>query len=314
MTENSSIWKHPVIFFITRSFILMGMMLVFGGFGYSVSMFTAKALFGIDFLNNPDLINQMNNTQVIHALKYVQVVASIGLFVAPAWFFCRALNTEPVEYLKLNRKTTVAEIVSAIMVMIASMPVVSWMIYVNENVKFPPSLAQLEAELKLAESTAAKLTEAFVKADNLNTLFVNIFVVALIPAISEEFLFRGALQNFLRHTFKHKHVAVILTALIFSAFHGQFYGSLPRFALGAVLGYAYLFTGNLWTGIAMHFFNNAIAVIMSYQGIQQLLPDYMKEGYVFEAWYINVGSAIACVLCLLLLRKVTFRRVWYNGE
>lgn len=175
-------------------------------------------------------------------------------------------------------------------------------------------MAQLEQELKAAEELAAKLTQAFVKADTLDVLWVNILVIAVLPAIGEEFLFRGVLQNFVRLTTGKKHFAVWMIAIVFSAFHGQFYGFIPRLILGAALGYAYLFTGNLWISIVMHFVNNAFAVVSSYTPIKNNLPTVMQDGYVFESWMINAGSALVTIGLLWILRNITIKRVWYNGE
>jgi membrane protease YdiL (CAAX protease family) len=314
MTEKNLFWEHPVVFFITRMFILAGMMLVFAGFAYSIAVYTSKAIFGIDYLSNPSLLTDFNSTSNLNALKYIQALTSAGLFIYPAWYFCKALNQTPAEFLKLNRKTTFSEVVLSIAVVYAAMPFVSWLIYANSFFEFPASMAQLEQELKAAEELASKLTQSFVKADTIDVLWVNIIVIAVLPAIGEEFLFRGVLQNFVRLTTGKKHFAVWMIAFVFSAFHGQFYGFLPRMILGAALGYAYLFTGNLWISIIMHFVNNAFAVVSSYTPIKNNLPTVMQDGYVFESWVINTGSAVLAIALLWILRNITFKRVWYNGE
>lgn len=314
MTENNSFWNIPIVYFITRLFILAGMMLVFGGMAYSVAALTVPALFSIDLLTDPTLLTQYQNPKVVAALKWIQACSSIGLFIIPAWQFSKALDKIPADYLKINRRTPFAEIVISTLVIIAFMPFISWLIYINGFLHLPPAYAELERTLKLAEETAAQLTGAFLQADNISTLLVNLIVVALLPAIGEELFFRGALQNFVRLTFKNKHVAVWLVAIIFSAVHGQFYGFLPRMLLGAMFGYAYLYTGNLWLTIIMHFVNNGFAVVCSYTPVKQNLPTIMQDGYVFEQWYINAGSAILGIALVIALHKVTFKRVWYNGE
>lgn len=314
MTEKNLIWNHPVVFFITRMFILAGMMLVFAGFAYSVAIYTGKPIFGIDYLANPGLLTDFNSTSNLNALKYIQALTSAGMFIYPAWYFCKALHQTPAEFLKLNRKTTLTEIVLSVAIVLAAMPFVSWLVYANSFIQFPASMAQLEQELKAAEELAAQLTQAFVKADTIDVLWVNIIVVAILPAIGEEFLFRGVLQNFVRLTTGKKHFAVWMIAIVFSAFHGQFYGFIPRLILGAALGYAYLFTGNLWISIVMHFVNNAFAVVSSYTPIKNNLPTVMQDGYVFESWMINAGSALVAIGLLWILRNITIKRVWYNGE
>ncbi len=314
MTEKNLIWNHPVVFFITRMFILAGMMLSFALIAYSIAVYTSKAIFGIDYLANPSLLTDFTAPSNLKALKYIQALTSAGMFIYPAWYFCKALHQTPAEFLKLNRKTTLTEIVLSVAVVLAAMPFVSWLVYANSFIQLPASMVQLEQELKAAEELAAQLTQAFVKADTLDVLWVNIIVIAVLPAIGEEFLFRGVLQNFVRLTTGKKHFAVWMIAIVFSAFHGQFYGFIPRLILGAALGYAYLFTGNLWISIVMHFVNNAFAVVSSYTPIKNNLPTIMQDGYVFESWVINAGSAVLAIVLLWILRKITFKRVWYNGE
>lgn len=314
MTENNSLWRHPAVFFITRMFILLGMMLVFGGMAYSIALVSSKALFGVDFVADPSLLNNFSDPNVIAALKYVQALSAIGLFIFPAWFFCKAINREPIDYLKLNRKTKASEVLIALAIMICITPFISWLVYVNEKIQLPASMHELETTLKQTEALAARITEAFLNVSTFGGLISNLVVIALIAAIGEEFFFRGVLQTFLRNITGHPHFAVIFTAVVFSAFHAQFYGFLPRFVLGVVLGYAFLFTGNVWISILIHFTNNALAVVFSYQPFSHLLPAELQSDYTFEAWYINAASALLTLALLLLLRKITSKRVWYNGE
>lgn len=314
MTENNSFWQHPAVFFITRTCILAGMMLVFWVFASSVGIYTIKSFFGVDYLQNPQILTDYKNPAVVSSLKYIQVLTSIAVFIIPAWHFSKALNQLPVDFLKLNRKLKWNEALVATALVFAVMPFISWLIYINQNIKLPASLAALNAQLQQAEATTRELTILFLEANNLTTLAINLVVVALLPAVAEEFLFRGALQNFLRSTFQNNHVAVWVVAILFSAIHLQFSGFFPRLFLGALLGYAYLYTGNLWITIIMHFVNNGFAVVCNYGPIKANLPAIMQDDYVFEAWYINAGSALLGIALLLVLKNITFKRVWYNGE
>jgi len=96
------------------------------------------------------------------------------------------------------------------------------------------------------------------------TLILNLVIVAGLAAVSEEAFFRGALQQFLLEKFRNGHAAVWLTALFFSIIHFQFYGFLPRLLLGALLGYLFLYTQNLWIPVTFHFINNASVIVLHY--------------------------------------------------
>lgn len=314
MNEKNSFWKIPIVFFITRLFILGGMVLIFGSVAYSIAVLTIPTLFNLDINTNPTLLSQFNNPTVIYALKYIQVCSSIGMFILPAWHFGKALNKIPQNYLSLNKAPDYKEAITASAALLIYLPFIAWLAYANEKIQMPPMFQQWEAALKATEELTGKLTQTFLKAENLRDLGVNLFVIAILPAISEELFFRGALQNFIKLVSKNKHLAVWITALVFSAIHGQFYGFIPRLILGAVLGYVYVYSGSIWIPIIMHFVNNGFAVVCSYTPFKEKLPLFLQDGYVFEEWYINTGSAILGSLLIFVIYLLSRKRILYNGE
>jgi hypothetical protein len=118
--------------------------------------------------------------------------------------------------------------------------------------------------MKAAEERAAEVTKAFLVMNGIGDLIINLIIIAIIPAIGEELLFRGVLQRQINIWSKNGHLAVWIAAFVFSAIHLQFYGFLPRLILGALFGYFYLWSNNLWVPIIAHFINNASAVMISY--------------------------------------------------
>jgi membrane protease YdiL (CAAX protease family) len=89
-------------------------------------------------------------------------------------------------------------------------------------------------------------------------------IMAFIPAVCEETLFRGGLQNFLTRSTKLPWFSILVISLIFSAVHFSFYGFLSRFFLGVMLGLLYHYSGRLWLSILAHFINNLVAVTAIY--------------------------------------------------
>lgn len=127
----------------------------------------------------------------------------------------------------------------------------------NKALPLPDWMVQLE------DSTNS-LIEGFLQMDSPWELIATLFVMALVPAIGEEMVFRGILQQNLERRLRSGVAAVWLGAVIFSAFHLQFQGFLPRVLLGATLGYLYYWTRNLWISIGAHFANNALQVLAAY--------------------------------------------------
>ena len=133
---------------------------------------------------------------------------------------------------------------------------------------------------------------------------LNLFMIAVIPAIGEEFLFRGVLQKQFRQWFGNIHIAVFVAAFLFSAMHMQFFGFIPRLVLGIILGYLYYFSKNLWIPIIAHFFNNAIAVIVYYLNYNKVInTDFDKLGSSGEDYILVIGSIIFSIILMLSIYK-----------
>ena len=134
-------------------------------------------------------------------------------------------------------------------------------------------------------------------------ILVNIFVMAIVPAVSEEMLFRGCIQKTLTDKMRNKFLAILISAFIFSAAHLEFYGLLPRFILGIILGYVFYYTGNILMSMLLHFINNSIAVIAGY--IQFHLNNGVEPETMFTTpptWMI-VSSAVLTVALLIILGR-----------
>ena len=99
------------------------------------------------------------------------------------------------------------------------------------------------------------------------------FVIALLPAFVEEFLFRGAIQHVLQQKWSLL-TSLLITALLFTLVHiadqykGQYYILALVLILGLLLGVQYAFTGNLWASVLTHFAYNSMSII------------WMRKGYV----------------------------------
>ena len=159
-------------------------------------------------------------------------------------------------------KFTGAIILLSPIVMILANPIIGLSMEFN-NFLIPEG-SWLESIFKPLEDQAAEATQAFLQMPDLGSLFRNILLIALIPAISEEFVFRGVVQSQIAKWSKNEHLGVWISAFIFSAIHLQFYGFLPRMLMGALLGYLLIWTGSIWAPILAHFTNNAVAVLSAY--------------------------------------------------
>jgi membrane protease YdiL (CAAX protease family) len=303
MLENTSTQFKTVWFFISRLFILAGMVLFFSSLSYVLGALMSNVMFGVDVINDPTVFSSFDyNPKALNALKLLQVIITIGGMIVPAWFFPRAIDRQSALFLKLTGKINVYHLLCAIGITLLSAPMVSWLIEMNARLQLPASLAGLEAKLKASEEAAAELTKAFVASASISDLFINLIVVAIVPAIAEELLFRGALQNFFTLCFKNVHVAVLLSAALFSAFHGQIYGFMPRWVLGILLGYLFAYSGSIWPGVLAHFLNNALSLLASYFALEDSSLSFLQEDYQFPI-YLLIISVFACTLLVYYLYK-----------
>jgi len=300
MRENVSL-QSQILFFISRFLIFIGMIVFFYSIFSVFGILLLKPVFGIDVMQDISILtNFSTDPKVLNATKFLQVFVSIGLFIVPAWFFPKAIQQDSASFLKVNSGFTSKDISFGLALMILSTPLISWLIYINGSVTFPASMAEIEHQLRLAEDAATQLSNAFIKADSFPVFLLNVMVVALIPALCEELLFRGTIQQFFTFCFRNKHFSVWITAIIFSAFHMQFFGFLPRLVLGVFLGYMFAYSGSIWVSVIAHFFNNLMALLANYNKWNEGAIEFLKEDYVFPV-YINVLSFILCIGIIYLM-------------
>jgi len=150
------------------------------------------------------------------------------------------------------------------MIVIVFMGVNSLFVEWNANAHFPSFLQGFEDWARAKEDQAAVLTEFMTRLDNVGELVLALMVIAVLPAIGEELVFRGLIQKQLQNVTGNPHLAIAISAFLFSAIHMQFFGFVPRFFLGLLFGYLFLWSGNLTISIVAHFVNNGFAVLGMY--------------------------------------------------
>ncbi len=309
MPEATSFSKNPVVYFLSKSLILLGMVLVFLSISSFAFTLIIQAIWDINIEQLTAIISNPNSVpNGILVLKLFQVFVSIGSFAIPAFMFSKAIGQNPFTFLNINKNGSLINYVFILLIMLASMPIISWLYSLNQQMSFPLQFADWEQKIREWENAASQQMQLFISADSISVLLFNLFIFAVVPAITEEIFFRGCLQNFIRFSFKNIHASVIVSAFIFSAVHGQFYGFIPRFALGLALGYSFAFSGSIWVCIAGHFLNNAVALISSYILSKNSNFDFLKDDFAFP-FYINLLSVLLCVGMLYWMYKQNLKTI-----
>lgn len=191
-----------------------------------------------------------------------QGVVSTLTFIVGAFLYIYLTHKNPMAYLGMTPTGNIWLYIIASIAMFCIMPLVSATAVWNDSLKLPQALQELEKLMRLMEDTANDFTIQLMSESGAVHLFSALFVMAFIPALGEELLFRGCIQKGLENKIGNAHVAVWVTAFIFSFIHFQFYGFLPRAILGVALGYFYVYGKSLWIPIWAHFLNNALSIII----------------------------------------------------
>lgn len=184
-------------------------------------------------------------------------------FLVP-WFYLKFVAKKSFKDLQVSNQTNLIFGALAFLATFAFMFVNSYIVEWNQSWQFPEALAGLEEYLRNLEEQLAETTEQFTNFQNFSQFLVGLIVISILPGIGEELLFRGVVQNSLHRWTKNHHVAIWIAAFFFSFIHFQFFGLVPRMVLGAIFGYLYVWSGNIWYPMIAHMTNNGISVLVVY--------------------------------------------------
>lgn len=249
---------HPLLQLLVFAGIAAGCFMLIGTIGSLVLASTS----GIDLMtiSDPDKWDYADPS-MLGFLRGMLIIQFIALYIIPVFIFARLCDPKPAEYLGLRSSKLLYYILGTIVLIIA-LPFVDWMGTINHNLV--PESTSLGSWMKEAEEAAAKQIGYMLKRDSISDLLANLLFIAVFAGVGEELFFRGVLQRLLIKLFKNAWAGIIVTAIIFSAIHLQFYGFIPRLILGILLGLIYWYSGSIWPSIIAHFAYDAFAVIMIY--------------------------------------------------
>lgn len=203
----------------------------------------------------------IQNPANLHLLQYLQVIQSIAFFLVPALLLSKLFGYHPADYLSLRKRPAILISIIAICLILFIVPFINFLQEFNSRMHLPEFLKNVETWMKSSEQNAAVLSEKFLKVSNIGGLLFNLFMMAILPALGEEFIFRGVFQRIFTEMFKNYHLGIIFSAALFSAIHLQFYGFIPRMLLGVIFGYMLVWSGTLWIPVIAHFINNAMGIL-----------------------------------------------------
>lgn len=222
----------------------------------------AIPLFHLSWEDISGLINSNFESASPGFVKYFQAIQSMGFFLVPGFLLPAILFENTAQKRLGNASIGKFNYLLILLTIICSIPIINYLVVWNANFHLPSSLSGIEESLRYFEKEALQLTEQLLGGTSPLQIFIILCIVAVLPAIGEELIFRRIIQTILHKWFGNIHLAIVASGIFFSAFHMQFFGFFPRLVLGIYFGYLYYWSGSIRFAIWAHFLNNALAILL----------------------------------------------------
>lgn len=278
---------------IVLALFMLGGMLLFSSLGSLVILL---------IYHTPSMLDAADP---VTAIRISQTFATIGTFLMPAMLFAYCQNRQWFDYSTANRRPNASMTNIVLILSITLLPVVS--VLSTFNMFIMPQEGAVAEFMRDMEEAANHILEVITSRRSSWDLISNLLVLAVLAGICEEFFFQGALQPLLTRWVNNPHIGILLTAFIFSVLHFQFYGFIPRFALGVYLGYLFYWGRSLWLPILAHVLHNALSIIVDFtlQG-RGIDTDNLQFTDIHGSIPVIISCTLVSAMAILLLWR-TYR-------
>lgn len=259
-------------------------------------IFLACSLIAMPLALLPDLVKPAGEVGSARLQLVAEGLVQLVGFLLTAWLFAKLFFLNPRQALGFHAEGRHWALgLVGIVIIVLLIPVTDWLSTWNESWTFG---ALEESMRKTSTELTAKMLQLLAPA-TAGDLLLQLLVMAAIPALCEEILFRGALQPILQSLVRNSHVGILLAAVIFSLAHGDMYGFVPRLLLGLLLGYFFWTTGSIAVSACAHFANNAVVVVAChcYNNGALALNPFEPIGL---PWTLTLGCTIGAILLFYL--------------
>ncbi len=251
----------------------------------------------------------LSDTERNNMLLWVQGISQIVMFLCPALLFAWLFHSGTDSFFQTGmRRWQIAPALLAILIIIIAIPLVDYLTTWNESLHLPQKLADWEQNMRQKQDQSQNLMNSFLSRPGFGNMLINLLILAAIPAVCEEFVFRGVVQKTLVAWFRSPHAAIITAAAVFSLTHFEMFYFVPRFVLGIVLGYIFYYSGTIWASAFAHFTNNAIIVILTYAHNAGALGIDPQNLHLPCAGAFAIGSLILTTLLMLFVIKICSKK------
>ncbi len=298
----------------TNPFMRLLIIIIFMGASYLIFTFLglllAMPIFSITWTELQDILSEGIIGSNAGLLYYLQIIQSISLFIIPALLTHLLIFKKGESFLPGEQYNVVFIGFFVFLTLVLSAPMLQWLVQWNAQMQLPESLSKIEETLQSVEEERIRVMERLLEGKTWSGYLINIVIIAILPALGEEFFFRGILQKILSDWFNRIHLGIIIAAICFSAFHMQFYGFLPRLLLGIYFGYLFYWSNNIWLPVLAHFLNNAIAVTLSYFSnvLNKEILNFLEGGNDLSPTAMMLSVAVTGILIYFTFRRIIIMR------
>lgn len=297
MDDNQSYFtlygKSPLyqLFFSLMIILVAGVILLY------VMLWAGAKIFHADWATFFKTISAGSGENYVDLVRYMVMSQDISLFIIPGIIILTLMKQTPKVHIRDVKLPRLNEVVLVIILGFFIFPITTFTGQLNSGLHLPDWLSGVEQWMIRKEDQANSVIDILIASNNYGNLMLNLLLIAVLPAIGEELIFRGIFQKIFYNLFKSGHLAIWIAALIFSALHFQFFGFAPRFILGLVFGYLFYWSGTLWLPVISHFVNNAYPVILIFaQNIGKF-----NAPIDVPLWKQAIGLPLPLLICLLIL-------------
>lgn len=280
--------------------------------GSRLLTFMLLLIFGILFSSVLGVFVAMINGGEIFSfknLRIIQVLNQVMGFMMPAVVYAILVKEKPFNFLGFNKMP--AWSLLGIVAMFTIIPFLGTVTDWNDSIVFPESMRAIEEQMRATQQKSEEIIEMFISQ---GSLFSSLLIIAALAAVSEELLFRSVIQRWLMKLFKNVHVAIIVTAIVFSAFHMDFFGFFPRLFLGVMLGYMFWMTGSIFPSMLMHFVNNATIVMLHYLNTRGFIDIDVDHFCSTDNVLVIILSLIMTVAIFIICNRFSKRQDSFIGQ
>jgi uncharacterized protein len=290
---------------------LAGVGLMIGGVASMIPLLGKMDFSHLKSFSGQSFMDAILKPENANALRLMQFISTLFFFFLPAFFYAKICHKNALQHLGFIKMPHIKQLILVGAIMFFALFIVGALGEIWHQIPFPKNW---QSKFKAAEEAYSKQMQVMARMNGVGDYILSILIVALLPAVFEEAIFRGALQNLLSRWIKAPVWAIVITAIIFSAIHGSYDGFVPRFVLGFILGWLFYRTGNIWISIAAHFLNNAIGITVLYFYSKPGQPtDLSKIDDRFPIWLGAVG-VIAVIALLIAFDKTSKDDINRPGE